>query len=92
MALQKGERLIAVMSNISIISVMSVTSVDAVVSVFFLCSDSGQDEGDGVVPVAYFIPFPEFKSKNRRRLHSPKSPNFLVEAGQCNTDWCSGQS
>ena len=59
------------MSNISIISVMSVTSADAVVSVFFLCSDSGQDEGDGVVPVTYFIPFPEFKSKNRHRLHPP---------------------
>ena len=76
-ALQKGKRLIAVMSNISIISVMSVTSVDAVVSVFFLCSDSGQDEGDGVVPATCFIPFPEFKSKNRRRIHSPNKPKLF---------------
>ena len=58
LALQKGERLLAVRSNISIISVMSVTSVDAVVSVFSLCSDSGQYEGDGVVLGDLFHPFP----------------------------------
>ena len=69
------------MSNISIISVMSVTSVDAVVSVFFLCSDSGQDEDDGVVPVTYFIPFPEFKNKNRRRIHSPNKPKLFSSSG-----------